>query len=72
MGKGGLGGARIKVAVRVRPLLYHELNGGHQTTKIRIHGDSQVEVAHQPTNEDSASKSMNMTSGFKRKMYNFD
>ena len=33
---GGKGGARIKVAVRIRPLLDSELNAGHSSTCIRV------------------------------------
>ena len=33
---GGKGGARIKVAVRIRPLLDSELNQGHTSTLLRV------------------------------------
>ena len=38
--KGLGGGARIKVAVRVRPMLGHELNQGHDSTKVQINGEN--------------------------------
>lgn len=38
--KGLGGGARIKVAVRVRPMLGHELNAGHDMSKIQINGEN--------------------------------
>ena len=33
---GGKGGARIKVAVRIRPLLGSEMNSGHTSTMLRV------------------------------------
>ena len=33
---GGKGGSRIKVAVRIRPLLDSELNQGHNSTCIQV------------------------------------
>ena len=60
------GGSKIKVAVRIRPLLNHEKSAGHNTGKIFSNNDNQVEVA----NNEGA---MNTTMGFRgRKVYNFD
>lgn len=71
-GKGLRGGARIKVAVRVRPMLHFE--NGHQTGKIQINGDNQIEVIHNANNDESQLKQMSSTNqGFnRRKVYNFD
>jgi hypothetical protein len=68
----GRNGARIKVAVRVRPLLNFE--NGHHTSKIQINGDNQVEVIHNANDGDSQLKQMSNTNqGFnRRKVYNFD
>ena len=66
-------GSKIKVAVRIRPLLTQEQKQGHQTSKISIKNHS-IEVAQNSVAEESASKNMtSTTNGFnKKKLYNFD
>ena len=44
------GGSKIKVAVRIRPLLSHEKGAGHQQGKIFSNNDNQVEVANSDGN----------------------
>jgi len=36
------GGSRIKVAVRIRPLLEHERNQGHETQRLKVQGNNEV------------------------------
>ncbi len=36
------GGSRIKVAVRIRPLLEHEKSSGHETQKLKVQGTNEV------------------------------
>ena len=38
--------ARIKVAVRIRPMLSHEEQQGHTATKIAIRDDKNIEVTN--------------------------
>ena len=47
--------ANIKVAVRIRPMLSHEEQQGHTSTKIAIRDDKNIEVTNlAPNQEDSA------------------
>lgn len=56
-------------------MLGHEMSQGHEATKVLINGENQIEVHHNPNNDESQLKQMNMTgSNFngRRKIYNFD
>ena len=45
--------ARIKVCVRIRPMLTHEEQQGHQATKIMVRDEKHIEVTNTASNEDS-------------------
>ncbi len=42
----GNDGSKIKVAVRIRPLLNHEQKQGHKIGKIYSNNDNQIEIAN--------------------------
>lgn len=53
-------------------MLSHESGQAHTSNKIRLNGETQIEVVHN-AGEDGTNKSMSMTTGFnRRKVYNFD
>lgn len=41
-GGSNAGGSRIKVAVRIRPLLEYERNQGHDTQRLKVQGNNEV------------------------------
>lgn len=70
----GLGGSRIKVCVRIRPMLPHEEQQGHTSSKLTIRDAKNIEISHNDRNNDDSASKMNSTLGNfnRRKVYNFD
>ena len=68
--KAGFGSTsqRIKVAVRIRPVLPHEQRQGFKCTKLSITGSNQVEVMQSKADDSEQMKSQIN----RRKIYNFD
>ena len=68
---GGKGGARIKVAVRIRPLLDSETNQGHSSTCVRIAENNHTIQINAP---EGGQGGMNTTGGIsaRQRQFNFD
>jgi len=47
-----INGSRVKVAVRIRPLLPTEVNQGHQSTSLRV-SENNHQVTIQPGSDDT-------------------